>query len=51
HSLSENGTRQGDQHVLSSNQDPSHLRSSSFTAPYHHGDHLKAQSSGQLANH
>ncbi|XP_067280367.1 microtubule organization protein AKNA isoform X2 [Pseudorasbora parva] len=26
-------------------------RSSSFYAPYHHGDHLKAQSSFQLTNH
>ncbi|KAG7320858.1 hypothetical protein KOW79_015273 [Hemibagrus wyckioides] len=51
HSLSEDGTRQGDRHTQLSNQDPSYLRSSSLTAPYHHGDHLKAQSSGQLANH
>ncbi|KAM9450375.1 uncharacterized protein akna isoform 1-T1 [Clarias gariepinus] len=50
HSLSEDGTGRGDQHEQPSNQDPSYLRSSSFTAPYHHGDHLKAQSSGQLAN-
>ncbi|MCI4386894.1 hypothetical protein PGIGA_G00067980 [Pangasianodon gigas] len=51
HSLSEDGTRQGDRHTRPSNQDLSYLRSSSLTAPYHHGDHLKAQSSGQLANH
>ncbi|KAK3524118.1 hypothetical protein QTP70_017975, partial [Hemibagrus guttatus] len=51
HSLSEDGTRQGNQHTRPSNQDPSYVRSSSLTAPYHHGDHLKAQSSGHLANH
>ncbi|KAF7696763.1 hypothetical protein HF521_005181 [Silurus meridionalis] len=50
-SLSEDGTRQGVLHTQPSNRDPSYLTSSSFTAPYHHGDHLKAQSSGQLANH
>ncbi|GAA6097073.1 microtubule organization protein AKNA [Tachysurus ichikawai] len=51
HSLSEDGIRQGDQLIQPSNQDPLYLRSSSLTAPYHHGDHLSAQSSGQLTNH
>ncbi|XP_026998185.2 microtubule organization protein AKNA [Tachysurus fulvidraco] len=51
HSLSEDGIRQDDQQTQPTNQDPLYLRSSSFTAPYHHGDHLNAQSSGQLVNH
>ncbi|TSK72074.1 AT-hook-containing transcription factor [Bagarius yarrelli] len=49
-SLSDDETRQVDQHTPPSNQDQSYLRCSSLTATYHHGDHLKAQSTGQLPN-
>ncbi|XP_030623822.1 microtubule organization protein AKNA [Chanos chanos] len=51
HSLSEVEDPQSDRYTQLANQNLQYQGNSSPTAPYHHGDHLKAQSSGQLTNH
>ncbi|KAI4902648.1 hypothetical protein NFI96_028708 [Prochilodus magdalenae] len=49
-SLSGEEVRQGDQYTQPASQNGCYLRSPSPAVPYHHGDHLKAQSSVQLTN-
>ncbi|XP_017570103.1 microtubule organization protein AKNA isoform X2 [Pygocentrus nattereri] len=50
-SLSGEDVQQGDQYTKPSSQNGCYLRSPSSAMLYHHGDHLKAQSSVQLTNH
>ncbi|XP_036444979.1 microtubule organization protein AKNA [Colossoma macropomum] len=49
-SLSGEEVRQGDQYTPPASQNGCYLRSPSPAMLYHHGDHLKAQSSVQLTN-
>ncbi|KAL7854107.1 hypothetical protein AOLI_G00209510 [Acnodon oligacanthus] len=50
-SLSGEDVRQDDQYTKPSSQNGCYLRSPAPAMLYHHGDHLKAQSSVQLTNH